>query len=64
MELSIIMPIYKTDDNAAAAVKTALCSIRDTNGGDKYTVIAVSTADVLENFNKLYEEINCPQQLG
>lgn len=63
MELSIIMPIYKTDDNAALAVKTALCSIRETNGGDKYTVIAVGAADVLEKFNKLYEEMNCPQQL-
>lgn len=63
MELSIIIPIYKTDGNAAVAIKTALSSIKNANGGDKYTVIAVGTVDVLENFNKIYKEINCPQQL-
>ena len=63
MELTIIVPVHKIEENEKALLTKALTSVKNLNGADKYEVMFVGPDDVLNTAKEIYANVGCKQEV-
>lgn len=63
MELTIIVPVHKIEENDKALLTKALTSVKNLNGADDYEVMFVGPDDVLNTAKEIYANLGCKQEV-
>lgn len=63
MEVTIIVPIHKIEENDNVLIKRAFNSIKGLEKANNASVMVIGPSSVLETAQSLYEEVGCKQEV-